>query len=188
MEDIGGQDRFPMLESGELDPEQQAVVSEIIAGPRGTFGGPFVPLLRSPQLLQQFQKVGEHLRFHSVAPDHLVEFVILLVARRWNQEFEWAIHSRLALAAGVDIEIVRAIADRRPPAEMDAGTEAAWRIFDELDTTTQVSDRTFNMARDALGEVVIVELISAMGYYTTLAMVMNAARTTPPASPVVPLS
>jgi 4-carboxymuconolactone decarboxylase len=177
-----------MLESDALDPEQLAVVSEIVAGPRGTFGGPFVPLLRSPQLLQQFQKVGEHLRFHSVAPDHLVEFVIILVARRWNQEFEWAIHSRLALAAGLDVETVRAIAESRRPAGMDAGAEAAWRLFDELDTTTQVSDRTFNAAIEALGEVVIVELISTIGYYTTLAMIMNAARTAPPASPPVPLS
>ena len=52
--------------------------------------GPFVPLLRSPRLMQHLQKAGEYLRFDSALPRRVSEFATLVVAREWRQPFEWA--------------------------------------------------------------------------------------------------
>jgi 4-carboxymuconolactone decarboxylase len=158
------------------------VVHEIRSGPRGTFGGPFIPLLRTPILLGHLEKVGENLRFDSAASRRLSEFVVLLTARRWNQAFEWGVHAPLALRAGLDVAIIEAIARRERPPAMDAAMEAVWVVFSELDETSQVSDEAFARAADVLGEIALVELVVAMGYYTTLAMVMNLAATPPPDS------
>jgi hypothetical protein len=44
-------DRLGMLTFAEMTVEQRAVAQAVIDGPRGAVYGPFVPLLRSPELI-----------------------------------------------------------------------------------------------------------------------------------------
>ena len=64
---------MPPLPLETMDPDQRAAAEELIAGPRKAVRGPFIPLMRSPELLTRIQKVGEVLRFHSVLPARLTE-------------------------------------------------------------------------------------------------------------------
>ena len=84
------------------------------------FGGPFIPLLRSPEMLSRARNVGDYVRFNSALPPRLSEFVILITARHWTQQFEWAAHAGIAERAGLDPEIIAAVADGRRPAAMAA--------------------------------------------------------------------
>ncbi|HEX5598370.1 MAG TPA: carboxymuconolactone decarboxylase family protein [Micromonosporaceae bacterium] len=179
-------DRLPMPPAQRLTPEQRAAIEEISAGPRGDVIGPFVPLLRSPELMTRLQKTGEYLRFHKVLEPRLFEMCVLMVARRWNQQFEWSFHHPIALAAGLAPPIVAAIALNRRPEGMDPAAAAVWDLIDELHRTTGVGDEVYARARDALGDQGVVELVATAGYYTTLAMVMNTARTSAPADPALP--
>jgi 4-carboxymuconolactone decarboxylase len=61
-------DRLPPLPLDQLDADQRAAADELIAGPRKAVKGPFIPLLRSPALLQRVGRLGEYLRFDSVLP------------------------------------------------------------------------------------------------------------------------
>lgn len=169
-----------------MTPAQRVAVAEISAGPRGGIIGPFVPLLRSPELMTRLQKTGEYLRFQKALPPRLFEMCVLLVARRWNQQFEWSFHHPIALTAGLEGSIVAAIALDRRPDGMDQATAAVWDLLDELHRTMAVSDEAYARALDALGETGVVELVATAGYYTTLAMVMNTARTPAPAEPALP--
>lgn len=169
-----------------MTPEQREAVEEISAGPRGDLIGPFVPLLRSPELMTRLQKTGEYLRFQKVLPPRLFEMCVLLVARRWNQQFEWSFHHPIALEAGLGRSILEAIALDRRPEGMDPPTAAVWDLLDELDRTKAVSDEVYARALDALGDRGVVELVAAAGYYTTLAMVMNTAGTPAPTEPALP--
>ena len=180
-------DRLPLPPEEELTPAQREAVAEISAGPRGDLIGPFVPLLRSPELMTRLQKTGEYLRFEKALPPRLFEMCILLVARRWNQQFEWSFHYPIALEAGLERSILEAIALDRRPNGMEPATAAAWDLLDELHRTTAVSDEVYARALDALGDRGIVELVAAAGYYTTLAMVMNTARTPAPTEPALPV-
>lgn len=179
-------DRLPPLRADQLTAEQQAALDEITAGPRGGATGPFVPLLRSPELMTRLQRTGEYLRYCSPLPRRLFEMCVLLVARRWNQQFEWSHHQPLALAAGLDPEVVDAIGEDRRPAGMDEAAAAVWSLLDELHRTGEVGDDAYARARDVLGETGVVEIVVAAGYYTTLAMVMNTARTPAQAGPTLP--
>jgi 4-carboxymuconolactone decarboxylase len=179
-------DRLPPLTEQQMTPEQRAVAAEISSGPRGAVIGPFAPLLRSPELMTRLQKVGEYLRFESPLDRRLFEMTILFVARWWDQQFEWAFHHPLALEAGLDPAIADAIAEDRRPDAMDAPAEAVWDLLDELYRTRGVSDATYARALAELGEAGVVEVVATAGYYTTLATVMNTARTPAPGGPSLP--
>lgn len=61
----GAEDRLPMMAHDAMTPAQRAAADELIAGPRKAVIGPFIPLLRSPELMSRIGKVGEYLRFES---------------------------------------------------------------------------------------------------------------------------
>lgn len=180
------EDRLPPLTEEQMTPAQRAAAAEISSGPRGAVIGPFAPLLRSPELMTRLQKVGEYLRFESPLDRRLFEMTILWVARWWDQQFEWSYHHPLALKAGLEPEIADAIAEDRRPDGMDAATAAVWDLLDELHRTRAVSDETYARAVAELGEVGVVEVVATAGYYTTLGVVMNTARTAAPSEPRLP--
>lgn len=163
-----------------LTDEQQRAVDEVAAGPRGKLIEPFVPMLRAPELMNRVQRIGEYLRYQSSLPDALRELAILVVARHWNQNYEWGHHAPIARAAGLDPDIVDAVARGAIPDLGPDDVMAVWRMIDELVESHEVSDATFAAAVHWLGETGVVELIVLTGYYTTLAMTMNAARTPVP--------
>ena len=179
-------DRLPPLTQEQMSAEQRAAAAEISSGPRGAVIGPFAPLLRSPELMTRLQKVGEYLRFESPLERRLFEMTILYVARWWDQQFEWTFHHPLALEAGLDPSVAEAIAEDRRPEGMDAAAAVVWDLLDELHRTRGVSDETYARALAELGEVGVVEVVATAGYYTTLATVMNTARTPAPGGPLLP--
>jgi 4-carboxymuconolactone decarboxylase len=180
------EDRLPPLTEEQMTPEQRAAAAEISAGPRGAVIGPFAPLLRSPELMTRLQKVGEYLRYESPLDRRLFEMTILWVARWWDQQFEWSYHHPLALEAGLDPAIADAIAGSRRPDGMDDAAAAVWDVLDELFRTRQVSDPVWAGAVAQVGEVGVVEVVATAGYYSTLAAVMNTARTPAPGGPLLP--
>ena len=170
-------DRLPPIPDDALTPAQRAASDELTSGPRGKLAGPFVPLLRSPELMARVQKVGEFLRFESALPARIKELAILIVARHWDQRYEWSFHLPLALKAGVARATAEAIAEGRRPTGLTAEEAAAYALLTELLQFRQVGDDAYGAALAQFGEAGVVELIAFGGYYGLLAMVMNAART-----------
>ena len=82
-------DRLGPIAPGDMTPAQRAAAQAIIDGPRGAVYGPFVPLLRSPELMEYAQRMGEYLRYRSAVGVRLSELAILVTARRWDQQVEW---------------------------------------------------------------------------------------------------
>jgi pimeloyl-ACP methyl ester carboxylesterase len=172
---------MPLPPWDSLTEDQQLALEEITDGPRGMMGGPFPALLRSPELLRRAQRVGELLRFGDTSLDPAtLEFTILVIARRWNQQVEWGIHRGLAAEAGVSDEACDAIGHGRPPVNLPPKLAVAYDTVTELLDTTDLSEPSFRRAVDEFGERGLVELVTAAGYYTTLAMVMNTAHAAPP--------
>ena len=168
---------MPPLAAKDMTPAQREAAQEVTAGRRGAVYGPFVPLLRSPELTRRLQKVGEYLRYEPQLPPKLREMVILLVAREWTQDFEWHVHAPLAAAEGLARDVIDAIAEGRLPAAPGDGEALVHDFFFELLRARTVSDATYARAVDAFGEQGVVDLVALIGYYTTLAMIMNVART-----------
>jgi 4-carboxymuconolactone decarboxylase len=183
-----GHDRLPPIPDDELSEAQRAAVSELLSGPRTHFGGPFVPLLRSPELMTRVQKIGEYLRYGSILSRHIIEFVTIYTARQWTQRYEWYAHLPLALKAGVSRAVAEAIAEGRRPEGMTDDEEAAYAVCDELERTKAVSDATWRRGVERFGEQGVVEIVGLTGYYGMLARVMNAGRTGVPGEVEIPLA
>jgi 4-carboxymuconolactone decarboxylase len=180
-------DRMPPIPAERMSEAQRAAVAEIVAGARGALYGPFIPLLRSPDFMGRLQKTGEYLRFCSVLPKRVSEFIILMVARHYTQQFEWAVHQPIALEAGVGPEIAQAIAEGRRPDGMAESEAAVHDFVTELHLTQSVSDPAYARVLAEFGEQGVIDIIGIVGYYALLAMVMNVARTPPGESSTPPL-
>jgi 4-carboxymuconolactone decarboxylase len=181
-------DRMPPLDPERMTEAQQRAAAELSAGPRGGVRGPFVPLLRSPELMSRLQRVGEYLRYHGALEPRISEFVVLIVSRQWTQQFEWAVHYPIALKAGLKREIATAIADGRRPAGMSEDEAIAYDVCDELFRTRGVSETTYRRAVGTFGEQGIIDLLGLVGYFVTVSIVMNVAHTPRPDDAVVPLA
>jgi len=178
--------RMPMIPDDQLTPEQRTAVADIVAGPRGSLVGPFIPLLRSPDFMSRLQRTGEYLRFNSAFGPRLSELAILVTARAWSQNFEWHHHRPIAEKAGLRTEVIEAIATGRRPDAMAMDEAAVYDFLDELLRTRNVSDATYARTRALFGEKGIVDLIGIHGYYSLLAMILNVTRTSGGADPELP--
>jgi 4-carboxymuconolactone decarboxylase len=167
--------RFAPLAPEAMTRDQRAVAEAIASGPRGGLRGPFQAWLRSPQLADRLQKVGEYLRFHSSVPRRLNELAILIVARSWDAQFEWYAHHPLALEAGLDPAVAADIAQGRRPAAMQADEAVVYDFCTQLRATRHVSDEVLAAALGLLGEQGVVDLIAVNGYYDTVSMTLNVA-------------
>jgi 4-carboxymuconolactone decarboxylase len=173
----GAQDRMPPIPADKLTDAQKQAIAEFKMARSAEISGPFVPLLRSPEVMSRARAMGDYLRFKSSLPPRLSEFVILLTARRWTQQYEWSAHQPLAVQGGLRAEITKAIADGRRPDGMAEDEEAVYALWDEVQRNQSVSDATYAKAIARVGEQGVIDVLGITGYYTMLAMVMNTART-----------
>lgn len=175
------QDRMPPIARAALTDAQRKAIDEFKAARSADISGPFVPMLRSPEVMTRARAMGDYLRFRSSLPPRLSELVILVVARRWTQQYEWNAHQPLAIQGGVAPDVVRAIAEGRRPDAMAADEEAVYALIDEVHRNQSVADETYAKAVARVGEQGVIDALGIAGYYTMLAMVMNTARTPLPA-------
>ena len=173
-------ERLPRIPPEKMTEAQKKVAAEIAAGPRGEVRGPFVALLRSPELLSPLQKVGEYLRYKCRLDRRVMEFATLIAARHWTQQYEGHSHHEHAMKAGLKPAIADAIAEGRRPSGMAADEDIVYDLLTESLNNKCVSDPTYARALAQFGESGVVDLVALAGYYLTLAMVMNMARTALP--------
>ncbi|MDQ2804091.1 MAG: carboxymuconolactone decarboxylase family protein [Pseudomonadota bacterium] len=180
--------RFAELTPQTMTPEQREVAEAIQSGPRGGgLRGPFNALLRSPELADCVQKVGEYVRFKSSLPARLNELAIIIAGRRWTAQYEFYAHRHLALEAGLKPEIADAIAEGRRPEEMQEDETIVYEFATELLQTGQVSDGPYQRVRDRFGERGVIDLVGAAGYYSLVSLILNVARVPLPPGETPPL-
>jgi len=165
--------RLTELKRETMTAAQRKVADEIAAGPRGAVVGPFLALLRSPELCDRVQKLGAYLRFETSLPARLRELAILITARHWNANFEWTAHAPLAEKAGIDPGIIIAIRERRRPDFIDGSETAVYNFVRELLDKRNVPDNVYRAVLIRIGEQGCVDLVALVGYYTMIALTLN---------------
>src|SRR5712691_8706805 len=153
----GAQDRMPPIPADKLTDAQKKAIAEFKAARSADISGPFVPLLRSPEVMSRARAMGDYLRYKSALPPRLSEFVILMTARRWTQQYEWNAHQPLALQGGLKADIVTAIADGRRPDQMADDEDVVYTLWEEVQRNQKVSDATYARAVAKVGEQGVID-------------------------------
>jgi 4-carboxymuconolactone decarboxylase len=164
--------RVRMIEEREDASPAQLDSFDHIAASRGKMLRPFAAMLHRPEIARAAADLGAVIRYQSTLSDHDRELVICATAIERDCAFEWDSHSPIARSAGVSESTLEAV---RLGDEVAHPSDAALVGFvRELSRTGRVSDATFEQARARLGEEGTVELAAMIGYYTMLAVFMNA--------------
>jgi 4-carboxymuconolactone decarboxylase len=169
-------DRLPTIPPAQYTTEQKQAASDFEAARKVPVFGPFEPLMYSPPVMSQARAMGDYLRYHSAIGNTLSELAILVTAREWTQDYEWSVHYPIALKAGIRQEVANAIAAGRRPATMSPDEEIVYDYASELLKNRQISDATFERAKSRFGSRGVVDMTGIVGYYSFLAMQLNAAQ------------
>lgn len=167
--------RMPELDPAEMTPAQRQVYDAVVAGPRGRPAGPINAWLRSPGVAMPAQELGAAIRFKNSLPDRLKELAILTTGRYWHAQFEWYAHCRIAREVGLEEAYIKALeAERRPDFGTDDDAAAVYDFADALIRRHRVPEAAYAAVLAKFGEQGAVDLVATCGYYTLVAMTLNA--------------
>jgi 4-carboxymuconolactone decarboxylase len=164
--------RFSQLTMDQLTDQQKPLAEQIMKVSSVGIGGPYNPLLRSPVLGQRMFDLLHYLRWETSVPLKLNEFAILIIGRQWRSQVEWLAHAPLAIKAGLSPDIVTELKANKRPSNMPPQESAVYDFVTELTTKHEVSDETFNRAKELLGEQQVVDLTAVAGSYVAVAMLL----------------
>jgi 4-carboxymuconolactone decarboxylase len=156
----------------DLAPEHRSIY-DAISQSRGAVGGPFVALLHSPELASRTADVGRYLRFEGILDKKLIELATLAAARELECKHEWAAHLVYAQNAGVPMETIRAIHQRKGMENFSSEDAQIISYVQELLRSRRASEPTFQALYARLGERGLVELTAMVGYYAMLACILT---------------
>lgn len=166
--------RIPDLLPSVMD-DRQRTLFDAIAGPRGgVVRGPFAIWLRHPDLVEKANDFGNHLRDGTSVPKHLSELAILVTARYWAASYEWFAHAGMAAKAGIDRAIIEAIRTGGTPEFDDPEAAVVFDVSNEMYRDKAISEPTYGRALDVLGQEKVIDLVAILGFYTMVAMTLNA--------------
>jgi len=165
--------RLPKLSQETMTPRQRALHDKI-AGKRGKVGAPYQIWLYSPELCERVEALGAYLRWDSAMAPKYRELSLLLAARFFDAQYSWNAHTDAAIKEGIRPETLQAIAERRPPPFNDEEERIFYTFAMEVLEEHFVKPETFEAARKVFGAQGIVDIIGALGNFSTLAMLLNA--------------
>jgi 4-carboxymuconolactone decarboxylase len=183
----GNEPRFSPLATERLNEAQRAVAERLERSGRNALTGPFAIMLRSPGMANGMVELYEYYRFKGKLDSRLKELAILVLAREWNAQFEWFAHKPAAVAAGLSETAIEELRLGRRPSVLKPDETTIYDFVIALAHAHEVSDAVFDRAKALLGEEKLVDLISLVGEYMKVALILNTGRVGVPAGNELPL-
>jgi 4-carboxymuconolactone decarboxylase len=165
--------RYEQQDPATLDAAQKRIWDACTAGPRGAVPPPVHVWLKSPGLADHAHQLGAHVRFGTPFTPKQTEIAILVTARYWTAQFEWAAHVRLGLQAGLSQAQIDAIAERRTPEFADADDRLVYEFAHSYYQNHRVSDDVYERVRARWGDKGVVDLAGLIGYYSFVSVTLN---------------
>lgn len=157
-----------------MDPAQRQVYDKVVSGPRGKIEGPLRAALHSAELADCWQALGALLRYRTGLTPRQSEIAILVTGRACQSPFEWYAHRRESEKIGIETDILEALLAQTDPPFRAQEERLVYRYALELNRHNSVSEATYAATLAYFGERTLVELTALVGYYTMVAMTLNA--------------
>jgi 4-carboxymuconolactone decarboxylase len=156
----------------QVAAKDQPIVDSIVAS-RGALQGPFTMFLHSPELAGRLAHLGAYVRFEGSLDMRVRVLAAMTVAREFDAVYIWGAQTASARRQGVAEATITAIRDKHtrgmPPE--DAQIVEFTR---ELIRKHRVDAASVSALQTRFGDEQFIELTGAIGYYSMLAMTVNA--------------
>ena len=162
----------PITSVDQLAPKDQGIADLVIKS-RGAIQGPFSMLLHCPQFAGHMVNLGGYVRFEGSLDMRVRVLAALTVAREFDALYVWGAQTGSARRQGVPETTIAAIRDKHSrgiPAE-DAQIVDFTR---DLIRQHRVDSASAKALQTRFGDEQFIELTGAIGYYSMLAMMVNA--------------
>jgi 4-carboxymuconolactone decarboxylase len=131
--------RLPELRRDQLGPDGQAVWDAVVGSrggrletPAGGLAGPFNAFVHVPGIGGKLAELGAVVRFGTSIERRLTEVAIITVGARWQAEYEWWAHARMARQHGVPDAVIGAIGTGADPPFAAEDERTVYRIARSL--------------------------------------------------------
>ncbi len=174
----------------EMTPEQVRVNDKIAsARAGGQAAGPFAVWLRTPEFAEIAGDLGLYLRTRTTLPRRLLELTVLITARLWSAQYEWYAHEKFVDVAGLEREMVEDLRAGRRPRFTAPEDALVYDLVLEIQDRKGLAETTYQRALDLLGEQTVIDLLTIIGYYTMLAVLLTGLEVETPdgSTPLPPL-
>jgi 4-carboxymuconolactone decarboxylase len=162
----------PITEKTQMAAADHAVFDSIVAS-RGSIHGPFIMFLHCPELTGRLAHLGAFVRYEGSLDMRVRVLAAMVVAREFEAEYIWGAQTGIARERNVPESTITAIRESHsrgiPPEDA--------QIVDftrELLRRHRVDDATASALRARFGDDEFIQLTGAIGYYSMLAMTVNA--------------
>jgi 4-carboxymuconolactone decarboxylase len=177
--DPGSDNRLPVVKREGLDQLGTKLFDKIEADTRSGrslagFKGPYGIAMYSPRVADADQRKNDYLRFDSSIGRRFYEVAVLITARELDHQFEWAAHEPAALKAGVEQTVIDVIKHQRPLAGLQPKDAAIIQLGREVFRRQSADSKTFADALKLFGPKDLVDVVSVMGNYSAIAILLNA--------------
>lgn len=180
--------RVDNVKRENLSPRQQQLHDDFLKSrPRATLTGPFSVLIHTPDIAEPADKLVNYYRQKAKIGRRLVELVILLVVRSASVQYAWSVHEPQALEHGFSQDVIDAIRDRKHPDFKREDETLVYDFVTELLANKTVGAAMFDRAKTAFGLEGVVEIVTLVGSYVMIGLVLNTFEI-PPQPGVPPLT
>jgi len=166
-------ERLAAIDETKLSADQKRLHDQLM-NKFGVIAGPFGVWLHNAELLEHGLKLQEMFASRVKLERRLLELAVMVTARSSTAQFAWAVREPHALKCCISAEALAAIRDRRTLAFTREDERLVYDLTMELNQTQRLSEASCRRGLDKLGEQAMVELVGAVGYYTMLALTLNA--------------
>lgn len=162
----------PITSKNQVATEDHAVVDAIVES-RGALQGPFTMFLHCPKLAGRVAHLGAFVRFEGSLDMRVRVLAAMTVARELDAVYVWGAQTASARRQGVPEATITAIREKHargiPPE--DAQIVEFTR---QLIRQHRVDDASAKALQARFGNDGLIQLTGAIGYYSMLAMTVNA--------------
>ena len=166
----------------KLTPEQTTVFNQLVAG-RGRILGPYKIWIHSPTVASGMEHIGTFLNKRSSLSKREVEIGILVIAHHWDANYVRQAHIREGKAAGLSQETIDAVLAGGNPTLADDHERAVYEFSRAMVLGSKLTDAEFASFEAVLGRPGIAEVLTLLGYYTSVALAMKVHDVPVPAQP-----
>jgi 4-carboxymuconolactone decarboxylase len=169
--------RLPALTRDDMkDDDSKRIYDELAGGPGKTVTptGPAAISLYSPKAAEAIQMLNQYLRFHGLLKPRDFEVAILVVAREFDQQYEWSGHEMGARTAKVPQPVIDAIKFNKDASGFSEQDTLLINFARQLLHQHKLDSGLYAKAVDTFGKQGTLELATIIGDYAMAAMMLNA--------------